>query len=244
MRNPKWHQDEIILALDLYFSPTRGTIDGKNPKIIALSKVLSSLPLFQERPDEAKFRNANGVSLKLSNFLAIDPNYKGKGMSSSSKLDKELFNRFQDKRDELKSIAIEIKRVVADDGLSKMIYSIEDDDTIITDSVEEGQILYKLHKVRERNREIVARKKEQAMSLYGRLACEACVLAFDEFYGEIGKGFIECHHLTPLSKLKVDTKTTLDSLSLVCSNCHRMLHRKIDTISVQDLKLMISYQRR
>jgi len=112
------------------------------------------------------------------------------------------------------------------------------------DSVAEGQVLYKLHKVRERNREIVGRKKEQALSLYGKLSCEACVLSFDEFYGDIGKGFIECHHLTPLSKLRIDTRTTLDSLSLVCSNCHRMLHRRIDTISVQDLRMMIKYQRR
>jgi 5-methylcytosine-specific restriction enzyme A len=81
MRNPKWHRDEIILALDLYFSLDRGSIDHKNPKIIELSKTLNALPLFPDRPDEDRFRNSNGVTLKLSNFLAFDPNYKGKGMT-------------------------------------------------------------------------------------------------------------------------------------------------------------------
>jgi 5-methylcytosine-specific restriction protein A len=243
MYNPKWHQDEIILALDLYFSPIRGPIDKKNPNIIELSKILNELPLFSDRPDEDKFRNANGVSLKLSNFLALDDNYKGSGMTGWSKLDKELFHKFQHKPEELKTIAIEIKRVVGDDDLRKKIYLIEDDEVTDTDSVEEGHILYKLHKYRERNRKIVAQKKKEAMSQHGKLACEACELSFDEFYGEIGRGFIECHHLTPMAKLKVHTRTTLDSLSLVCSNCHRMLHRKIDSLSVEDLRMMIKYQR-
>jgi 5-methylcytosine-specific restriction protein A len=243
MRNPKWHRDEIILALDLYFSPTRGSIDGKNPNIIELSKILNSLPLFYNKPDEAKFRNPNGVTLKLSNFLPFDPNYSGKGMTRGSKLDKEIVYEFQNKQTELRSIASEIRKIVADEELKIKIYGIEEDEVTYKDSVIEGQVLYKLHKVRERNQMIVNRKKEQAISLYGKLTCEACVFVFEEFYGDIGKDFIECHHLVPLSKFKADTKTTLDSLGLVCSNCHRMLHKRIDTLSLQDLKMMIKYHR-
>ncbi|HEX9509369.1 MAG TPA: HNH endonuclease [Puia sp.] len=243
MRNPKWHRDEIILALDLYFSPTRGSLDAKNPNIIELSKILNSLPLFYNKPDEEKFRNPNGVTLKLSNFLPFDPNYTGKGMTSGSKLDKEIFYEFQNKKDELRSIASEIRKVVADEDLKRKIYTIEEDEVTQDDAVVEGQVLYKLHKFRERNKEIVKRKKDQAILLHGKLTCEACIFVFEEFYGGIGKGFIECHHLTPLSKFKVETKTTLDDLGLVCSNCHRMLHKKIDTLSLQDLKTMIKYHR-
>jgi 5-methylcytosine-specific restriction protein A len=46
-------------------------------------------------------------------------------------------------------------------------------------------------------------------------------------YGEVGKGFIEAHHLTPLYSLK-GQKVTLDprrDFSVLCSNCHRMIHR-------------------
>jgi 5-methylcytosine-specific restriction enzyme A len=243
MRNPKWHRDEIILALDLYFSPTRGTIDVKNPNIIELSKVLNSLPLFYNKPDEDRFRNANGVALKLSNFLPFDSNYAGKGMTRGSKLDKEVFYEFLDKKVELHAIASEVKKVVADSDLRDEISHIEEDDTTLNDNIVEGQVLYKLHKFRERNKEVVKRKKDQALALDGKLACEACIFVFEEFYGSIGSGFIECHHLLPLSKLKVTSVTTLDSLSLVCSNCHRMLHRGIDVLSVEDLKMMIRYQR-
>jgi len=241
MRNPKWHRDEIILALDLYFADSRGPIDKANPQIIELSTILNSLPLFPDKPDAEKFRNPNGVSLKLSNFLALDPSYNGKGMESFSKLDQEVFHEFSENRVRLHAIAAEIKKAALDQTLRAKLYKVEDDDQTLTDSVIEGQILYKLHKVRERDKDIVKAKKQQALSMVGCLACEACVFDFGKGYGEIGFGYIECHHRTPLSTFKVQTKTTLDDLALVCANCHRVLHRAIDTLTVEDLKTKISY---
>jgi 5-methylcytosine-specific restriction protein A len=243
MRNPKWHRDEIILALDLYFAKGRGSIDYRNPKILELSKTLNSLPLFSDRPDREKFRNPNGVTLKLSNFLAFDPSYPGKGMTSGSKLDKEVFFEFKDHIASLHSIATQIKMIAADPELKGKIYEIEEDDLTRKDSVQEGGILYKLHKVRERDPKIIKHKKELVYQMTGKLACEACIFEFEEFYGKIGTGFIECHHLTPLKTFKAESSTTLDDLALVCSNCHRMLHVGIDKISVSDLRNMIKYDR-
>jgi 5-methylcytosine-specific restriction enzyme A len=243
MRNPKWHRDEIILALDLYFLADRGGIDTKNPKVIELSQILNDLPIFPDRPDEEKFRNPNGVTLKLSNFLAIDPTYNGKGMTGGSKLDEQVFKEFHRDIGKLRSIASEIKKASMVTEIKNKIYSIEDDEQTIKDSVMEGQVLYKLHKVRERDAEIVNAKKKQVFDLYGKLSCEACVFEFADFYGELGKGYIECHHKTPLYSFKVEAKTTLSDLSLVCSNCHRMLHRSVDYISVENLKNQIRYPR-
>jgi len=227
----------------LYFSPDRGTMDGKNPKVIELSKTLKALPLFIDRPDKDKFRNPNGVSYKLANLASLDPNFKGKGATGRSNLDKIVFNEYFNKRDELRTITIEIKKITKDEELKYKLTTIEDDNQSFDDSVIAGQMLYKLHKLRERNPKTVKRKKEQTFSLYGKLSCEICAFAFETFYGTIGTGFIECHHLTRLSNFKVSTATTLDSLALVCSNCHIMLHRKIDTVTVQDLKMMIKYDR-
>ncbi len=81
------------------------------------------------------------------------------------------------------------------------------------------------------------------MNRLGQLECEACVFDFHKFYGEIGKGYIECHHRTPLASFKVETITTLDDLALVCPNCHRMLHRRIDTLCVEELRVKIRYAR-
>ena len=120
---------------------------------------------------------------------------------------------------------------------------MENDEQAEEDSVMEGQMLYKLHKVRERSPKIVKAKKEQAIERYGKLICEACVFVFEETYGTLGIGFIECHHRTPLAQFKAGRKTRLEDLALVCSNCHRMLHKKIDTLSVEDLRGIIQNAR-
>ena len=65
-----------------------------------------------ERKDVKKFRNPNGISLKLSNFLALDKNYSGKGMSSYSKLDEELFNKYRKDLKGLKEAANVILKTV------------------------------------------------------------------------------------------------------------------------------------
>jgi 5-methylcytosine-specific restriction protein A len=243
VRNPKWHRDEIILALDLYFSTDRGSIDKKNPKIIEVSRVLNELPIFPERPDEEKFRNANGVTLKLSNFLTFDHTYKGKGMSGGSRLDEEVFNEFLNERDRLRHIAAEIRGVAGNAELKHKIYAIEEDEQTLRDTVMEGQVLYKLHKVRERDKKIVDLKKHQSILLTNKLTCEACIFEFAEFYGQLGQGYIECHHRTPLYSIEAAQKTTLDDLALVCANCHRMLHRSKTYITVAELGMMIKYDR-
>lgn len=108
MRNPKWHRKELILALDLYFRLEPGQIHARNPEIIALSETLNKLKIYKDKPDPVKYRNSNGVGLKLSNFLAIDPNYAGKGMSRYGKLDEEIFFEFQNNREQLKKEAAEV----------------------------------------------------------------------------------------------------------------------------------------
>jgi 5-methylcytosine-specific restriction protein A len=78
------------------------------------------------------------------------------------------------------------------------------------------------HKRVERNRKLAQRAK----AIHG-YTCKACGFDFQATYGSIGHEFIEAHHLTPLSefkgqKLKLDPKT---DFTVLCSNCHRMIHR-------------------
>ena len=234
MRNPKWKRDEVILALDLYFKLEPGQIHANNPDIIELSELLNKLPIHDIVPDTEKFRNPNGVGLKLSNFLAIDPDYSGKGMERFSKLDKQIFDEFKDDREKLNQIAKQIKSTL-DNKLNIKLYKIDEDENEDFE-VKEGKVIYKLHKHRERNPKISRKKKKQYLEKYGKLDCEVCGFDFFETYGKLGKGFIECHHRIPLSDLDAEVKTKISDLALVCSNCHRMLHRKIDNIDIKDLK--------
>ncbi len=240
VRNPKWHRDEAILALDLYFKLNRRSISADNPEIIELSRVLNKLPIFNRSNTTEKFRNPNGVSLKLCNFLAIDPSYEGKGMRSYSTLDYSIFHEFVHDKELLSNIASHIRNLV-NDNLITELSSIEDEDCEEV-RVKEGQTLYKYHKYKERNRAIIIQKKKQFLNKNGRLFCEICGFDYSQYYGDLGKGFIECHHILPLSIIGKEKETRLEDLSLVCANCHRMLHRKMG-ITIEVLREIIHERR-
>lgn len=237
MRNPKWHRDEIILALDLYFRIKPGNISAKNPEIKKLSEILNKLPIHDVIVND-EFRNPNGVSLKMSNFLAIDPNYPGKGMMSYSKLDAEIFNEFVDNKEFLFKLALKIRAAVENSNLLMQLAKIEDD-LEREYGAKEGSVIYKLHKYRERNSAIVKKKKDKELREFGKLECEVCGFIFNSKYGDLGSGYIECHHKKMLSQMDVEAVTELDDLALVCSNCHRMLHRNLNSMDINDLKLIV-----
>lgn len=236
-RNPKWRRDEIILALDLYFNLDRKDISPNNPKVIELSKLLNKLPIHNRSVLTEKFRNPNGVSLKLCNFLAIDPDYSGKGMVSYSALDYQIFNEFVEHKDMLSNIVLKIKGILNDELLAKLNdIENEESDGI---GIKEGQTLYKYHKYKERNRTIVTKKKKSFLAKHKHLFCQICGFDFANIYGELGEGFIECHHILPLSIIEEEKETRLEDLSLVCANCHRMLHRKMGT-TIDNLREIIT----
>jgi len=96
-------------------------------------------------------------------------------------------------------------------------------------SVFEGSKQLRSHYRRERSSKLISLKKEQYHRINGFLACEVCGFSFEKTYPEsLGKGFIEAHHKVPLSEIDGVVRTTLDDLLLVCSNCHRMIHRSKD----------------
>jgi len=98
----------------------------------------------------------------------------------------------------------------------------------------EGAATLRLHMVRERNGQLVAQKKAAVLKYNGSLKCEVCNFDFESFYGEIGKEFCEVHHLNPISERTENISTHLEELAIVCSNCHRMLHR-YGLISMEEL---------
>ncbi len=55
--------------------------------------------------------------------------------------------------------------------------------------------------------------------------CHACGMSFEKIYGEIGKQFIEVHHIYPLSSTDEEQPNTTKDLVPLCSNCHQMIHR-------------------
>lgn len=102
-------------------------------------------------------------------------------------------------------------------------------------SILEGNPRLVAHLRRERNSAIVKAKKKATMQETGKLCCEVCGFDFKDFYGELGYGFCEVHHIQPLSKADGVVKTELKDLAIICSNCHRIIHRSDPMLSIPDL---------
>jgi predicted HNH restriction endonuclease len=113
--------------------------------------------------------------------------------------------------------------------------------------IEEGALEYASVKQRGRSRilrdaKIVDLKRTNK----GILACMACGFNFLEFYGERGRDYIEIHHTSPVHLMDIKgTKSRVDEamklLIPVCSNCHRMIHRKRgEILTITELKKIMT----
>lgn len=81
----------------------------------------------------------------------------------------------------------------------------------------------------------------KAIKFHG-LSCKVCGFDFEKTYGELGKNFIEVHHLVPLSTYNEAKVVNPEvDMTVLCSNCHRMIHRRRNenTISLNELKNLI-----
>ncbi len=132
-------------------------------------------------------------------------------------------------------------------GLSKYTQSNEIDivEEKIIPNYHEGNEIIKIHKSFERDKKIVNDAKKIFKEKNTSLFCEVCGFDFYKNYGELGKDFIEVHHIVPVSQMiEKNVKPSINNLALVCSNCHRMLHRSIketnESISITDFKKIIN----
>ncbi len=80
-----------------------------------------------------------------------------------------------------------------------------------------------------------------AIKIHGT-RCMICGFDFEAFYGEAGRSFIEVHHIKPLSDLGEEVSIDPEKdLVCVCSNCHRIIHRKKNGVyTLDEVKEMIA----
>ncbi|WP_198543953.1 HNH endonuclease [Petroclostridium xylanilyticum] len=70
-----------------------------------------------------------------------------------------------------------------------------------------------------------------------------CGFDFKEFYGDIGIGYIEVHHIKPLNEISKEyIVDTVNDLRPICPNCHSMLHKA--NISVENLRDIVEKNHR
>lgn len=233
-RNKPWSRDEIIIALDLYFRTYPRIPEKTSPEVEEVSSLLRRVQLMIDPDMSADYRNTNSVYLKMMNFHAFNPAHEGAGMPSGSRLDREMVLHYHPRQEILHRTAAKIRKMI------ELGLEVPPPNLLVTlEEPMEGKLLTMLHKYRERDRRIVKRKKEQVMDEFHRLVCESCEFDFERAYRARGKGFIECHHKTPLSETDVGRKTKLEDLALVCSNCHRMIHRNRPWLTVDQVRELL-----
>ena len=97
---------------------------------------------------------------------------------------------------------------------------------------------YRWHRRAERSPSLA----REAKRLHGtRCQVPACGKELADVYGDLADGYIEAHHLTPFADLD-GRPTELDpatDFAVVCPDCHRMIHRRREPYTLQELSAAI-----
>lgn len=104
------------------------------------------------------------------------------------------------------------------------------------DSLPEGGKIRAVVNSHERN----PKARLACLKYYGDKCC-ICGFRFADFYGTIGKGVIQVHHLIPfyISKRKRLINPIKD-LRPICANCHIIIHKNRPPLGIQELKEIIN----
>ncbi|MBU0634820.1 MAG: HNH endonuclease [Candidatus Omnitrophica bacterium] len=138
-----------------------------------------------------------------------------------------------------KDIKVSFKHVsIAKEALKKVL--TYDENLMITEGTKRNRNVT-LYKRSSKLRDFAIKK----YTLDGHIKCVVCFFDFLDFYGEIGKNYIEIHHVKPVLQYGEEEenkflKDALENVIPACSNCHRMIHRNREQpLSVIDLKACI-----
>jgi len=127
-------------------------------------------------------------------------------------------------------------------GFTTFVDRVPRDDVLLPEEVEgdssgypEGSVKQVLVNKYERD----PKARAECLELHG-YRCTVCDFDFSERYGEHGAGFIHVHHTKKLSEVGegyiVDPKKDLVPL---CPNCHAMIHRTQDMLTIEELGKML-----
>ena len=237
--NPSWTRDEIILACQLVEANGWKQLDAHDPRVRELSGLLQTRAFHPSMPRNPDFRNPSGVARKTQNIVTVHPAYRG-APSNGNHLDKEVLNDFLTDSAMMNAMAERIRELLAhDDAGVRDVPDIDPADI----AAGEGGLALRAHLRHERDpklrREKLAETKRRGLPI----ACEVCEFDFARTYGSHGLDYIECHHRIPLH-VTGKTRTRLADLALLCSNCHRMIHRSKQWLTVEQLKDLVLGQRR
>ena len=118
----------------------------------------------------------------------------------------------------------------------KLDEMLEQQTTPNSPTYEEGALRRILSSRPERN----PQARADCLAHYG-FDCVVCGFNFGDFYGEAGEGLIHVHHLEPLgASSSVRLTDPVRDLRPVCANCHALIHRHQQPLSIEQVKSLIN----
>ena len=127
------------------------------------------------------------MSYKLHNFVALDPKDPTQGFAHVGAADAEVWDEFASDSARLAATAAAIAADIESGVPAPPAYEDEDDPE--NAEAEEGRLLTRRHRQRERNPTLAKKKKAQARKQQGgKLACEACGFDLADRFGGARRG--------------------------------------------------------
>ncbi|MEP3116172.1 DUF3578 domain-containing protein [Nisaea sp.] len=176
-----------------------------------------------------QFGGSTPLSRDYNSSVAFYVPYKTNNLPREDKLQNDLFQM-------LRAYDLLFENAGTDNLETAIDASVDDD---LKDQF--GSIEEKKRYVRHTRIERHSNASKAAKTALGYV-CQVCDFDFGKAYGEVGRGFIEAHHLIPLASLPEGKPIPMDpaeDFAVLCSNCHRIAHRRKEPYSIIELKKML-----
>jgi 5-methylcytosine-specific restriction protein A len=241
--SPPWDWDELVLACDLVAANGWRELTESRTEVVELSRLLQQLSPLPPEARNPRFRSPGAVSRKTADIVTSDAGYAGTA-TRGNHLDSKVLQAFRSDAEAMHERATELRALAASGEDTAPLPDLDLDAGLPEDAgAEEGGRVERWRVSRERDPALRSRKLAQVRKTGQPIACEACDFDFGSAYGQRGRDYIEVHHRVPLH-VSGEVRTKLSDLALLCSNCHRVVHRQVPWLTVENLTDLVAQHRR
>ncbi|MFI8978329.1 HNH endonuclease [Nocardia asteroides] len=239
-----WKLEEQILACDLLYENGWLTIPERDQRVVELSKFLRSQWVYSGSIPE--YRSTNSVHRKIEDLRTAHPDHAGTA-TRGGRLSAQVARAFATDPAKMHAVALNLQsNRQLDLPLDYTTDETEEDQSPLDESASvedlvtavEGRELRRMVRVYERDPKLRQQKIALSRKNRGSIACEVCGFDFEHAYPGRGDGYVEVHHVMPLHTTGAKMNG-VDDLVLLCSNCHRMIHRRANWLTPDELRAIV-----
>lgn len=131
------------------------------------------------------------------------------------------------------------------DKVAKLVLKLKEENARFPEEVDETEVVERYRENHLRQTTVNAHERNAdariACIKHHGCMCVVCGFNFETVYGEVGRGFIHVHHLTPLSQIHGEYNVDpIEDLKPVCPNCHAVIHRRTPPFTIDEIKELVN----